>query len=84
VTKNPQGEYTNEKSILMLMIAGLFAAMPAFAAEQGHHDMDAKECIQHCAMQSESIDKKLNGCKTRLRWAKRPIVPRSWGNWKPS
>ncbi len=48
-----------KKSILMLMVLGQFVAMPALAAEQGHHDMDAKECIQHCAMQSESIDKKI-------------------------
>ena len=56
-----------KKSILMLMVAGLFAAMPALAVEQGHHDMDAKECIQHCAMQSESIDKKIERLQNEIK-----------------
>ena len=54
-----------KKSILMLMVAGLFAAMPVLAAEQGHHD--AKECIQHCAMQSESIDKKIERLQNEIK-----------------
>jgi hypothetical protein len=58
------------KSILMLMVAGLFAAMPALAAEQGHHDMDTKECIQHCAMQSESIEKKIERLQSEIEKGK--------------
>ena len=59
-----------KKSILMLMVVGLFAAMPALAVEQGHHDMDAKECIQHCAMQSESIDKKIERLQSEIEKGK--------------
>ena len=55
-----------KKSILMLMVAGLIAAMPALAAEQGHHDMDVKECIKHCAMRSESIDQKIERLQTEI------------------
>lgn len=54
-----------KKSILMLMVAGLFAAMPALAAEQGHQD--PKECIKHCAMQSESIDKKIERLQNEIK-----------------
>ena len=45
-----------KKSILMLMVAGLFAAMPVSAEKKM---MSAEEQIQHCALQSESIDKKI-------------------------
>ena len=59
-----------KKSILILMAVGLFAAMPALAVEQGHHDMDAKECIQRCAMQSESIDKKIERLQNEIKKGK--------------
>ena len=59
-----------KKSILMLMVAGLLASMPVLAAEQGHHDMDAKEYIQHCAMQSESIDKKIERLQNEIKKGK--------------
>lgn len=59
-----------KKSILMLMVAGFFAAMPALAVEQGHHEMDAKECIQRCAMQSESIDKKIERLQNEIKKGK--------------
>lgn len=59
-----------KKLILMLMAAALFAAMPVLAAEHGHHDMDAKECIQRCAMQSESIDKKIERLQNEIKKGK--------------
>lgn len=59
-----------KKSIMMLMVAGLLAAMPALAAEQGHHAMDAKECIQRCAMQSESIDQKIERLQNEIKKGK--------------
>ena len=59
-----------KKLILLLMVVGLFAAMPVLAAEQGHHDMDAKECIQHCAIQSESIDKKIERLQNEIKKGK--------------
>lgn len=55
-----------KKSILLLMIAGLLTATPALAAEHGHHEMDAKECMELCAMQSESIDKKIERLQNEI------------------
>ena len=57
-----------KKSILMLIVAGLFAAMPVLAAEQGHHD--AKECIQHCALQNEAIGKKIERLQGEIKKGK--------------
>lgn len=50
-----------KKSILLLLVAGIFAATPVLAAE---HEMSmtmkpASDCLQHCAQQSESITKKI-------------------------
>lgn len=58
-----------KKSILMLLVAGLFAAMPVLAAE-GHNDMAAKECIQRCAMQSESIVQKIERLQNEIKKGK--------------
>lgn len=57
-----------KKSILMLMVAGLFAAMPVLAAEQKM--MSAEEQIQHCALQSESIDKKIERLQKEVKAGK--------------
>ena len=54
-----------KKSILMLMVAGLFAAMPALAAE--HKMMSAEEQMQRCAEQSESIDKKIERLQSEIK-----------------
>lgn len=59
-----------KKSILMLIVAGLFAAMPASAAEQGHQVMDSKECIQRCALQSESIVQKIERLQNEIKKGK--------------
>ena len=54
-----------KKSILMLMVAGLFAAMPALATE--HAMMSAEEQMQRCAEQSESIDKKIERLQSEIK-----------------
>lgn len=59
-----------KKSILMLIVASLFAATPVLAAEQGHKDMDAKECIQHCALQSEAIGQKIERLQGEIKKGK--------------
>jgi nicotinic acid mononucleotide adenylyltransferase len=57
-----------KKSILMLMVAGLFAAMPVLAVEHGM--MSAKEQMQHCAEQSESIDMKIERLQKEIKKGK--------------
>lgn len=59
-----------KKSVLMLMVVGLFAAMPVLAAEQAHNEMEAKECIQRCAMQSESIVQKIERLQNEIKKGK--------------
>lgn len=54
-----------KKSILMLMVAGLLTAMPALAAN--HEKMSAEEQMQRCAMQSESIDKKIERLQGEIK-----------------
>lgn len=56
-----------KKSILMLMVVGFFAAMPVLAAEQGHKELEAKECIQLCAMESESIVQKIERLQNEIK-----------------
>jgi septal ring factor EnvC (AmiA/AmiB activator) len=57
-----------KKSILMLIVAGLFAAMPAIAVE--HEKMSPKEQMQRCAEQSESIDKKIERLQKEIKAGK--------------
>ena len=47
-----------KKSILMLMVVGLFAVMPALAAENAKSD-PSKECVIRCVAQSEDIVQKI-------------------------
>lgn len=47
-----------KKTILMLMVAGLFAVMPALAADPPEMKM-AGEHIQRCVLQSEAIGEKI-------------------------
>ena len=54
-----------KKSILMLMVAGLLTAMPALAAN--HEKMSAEEQMQRCAIQSESIDKKIERLQGEIK-----------------
>ncbi len=54
-----------KKSILMLMVAGLFAAMPALAVE--HEMMGSKEQMQRCAEQNEAIGQKIQRLKSEIK-----------------
>jgi biopolymer transport protein ExbB/TolQ len=58
-----------KKSILMLMVVGLFAAMPALAAENAKSD-SSKECVIRCVAQAESIVEKINRLKTEIESGK--------------
>lgn len=48
-----------KKLAVILMAVGLFGAMPAFAAEHDAMKMDTKEGMRECALQAESIQKKI-------------------------
>lgn len=58
-----------KKSIVMLMVAGLFAAMPVLAAEHGM--MSAEEQMRHCAEQSEAIDMKIERLQKEIKAGKK-------------
>jgi peptidoglycan hydrolase CwlO-like protein len=54
-----------KKTVLMLMVAVLFAAMPVFAAEHGM--MSADEQMQRCVEQNEAIDKKIERLQGEIK-----------------
>lgn len=54
-----------KKTILMLMVAGLFSAMPALAVEA--ETMSAKEQMQRCAEQNEAIGKKIERLQGEIK-----------------
>ena len=54
-----------KKSILMLMVVVLFAATSVLAADP--ETMSAKEQMQRCAEQSESIDKKIERLQGEIK-----------------
>jgi cell division protein FtsL len=55
-----------KKTILMLMVAGLFAAMPVVAVE--HHEMkSADEHVQRCVLQSEAIGQKIQRLQSEIK-----------------
>lgn len=60
-----------KKSVLALVIAGVFAAMPVAAAEQKQADMNLKEALQRCALQSETIDQKIDRLKSEIDQGKK-------------
>ena len=55
-----------KKTVLMLMVAGLFAAMPVVAAE----DESAGEHVQRCVLQSEAIGKKIERLQNEVKKGK--------------
>lgn len=55
-----------KKSILMLMVVGLLAAMPVLAAENAKSD-PCKECVIRCAMQSEDIVQKIKRLQNEVK-----------------
>jgi cell division protein FtsL len=55
-----------KKTILMLMVASLFAAMPVVAVE--HHEMmSADEHIQRCVLQNEAIGQKIQRLQSEIK-----------------
>jgi mevalonate pyrophosphate decarboxylase len=48
-----------KKLAVVLMVVGLFGAMPVLAAEHAGMKMDTKEGMRECAMQAESIQQKI-------------------------
>jgi len=52
---------------VILMALGLFGAMPAFAAEHEGMKMDTKEGMRECALQAESIQKKVKRIQSELK-----------------
>ena len=55
-----------KKLALMLMAVGLFA-MPVFAAEHEGMKMDTKEGVRDCALQAESIQKKMKRIQAEVK-----------------
>ena len=48
-----------KKSLVVLMVLGLFGAMPVLAADHNGMNMDTKEGVRECALQAESIQEKI-------------------------
>lgn len=64
-----------KKTILMMMVVGLFAAMPVGAAEKGTSLVAAEndtagEHVQRCVLQSEAIGKKIQRLRTEIKAGK--------------
>jgi len=56
-----------KKLAVILMAVGLFGAMPAFAAEHEGMKMDTKEGARECALQAESIQKKMKRIQSEIK-----------------
>ncbi|MBJ6802575.1 hypothetical protein [Geomonas propionica] len=52
---------------VVLVAVGLFVAMPAFAAEHEGMKMDTDEGVRECALQAESIQKKINRIQGEIK-----------------
>lgn len=48
-----------KKSLVMLMVLGLFGAMPVLAADHSGMKMDTSEGVRECAVKAESIQEKI-------------------------
>ena len=48
-----------KKSLVVLMVLGLFGAMPVLAADHSEMMMDSNEGVRECAFQAESIQEKI-------------------------
>lgn len=63
-----------KKLLWMLLIGGLFAAMPALAAEQkmagDHKMMSVEEHAQLCSVQSQTIDQKIKRLQSEIKKGK--------------
>lgn len=56
-----------KRLVVVLMAMGLFAAMPAFAAEHEGMKMDTKEGVRECAVQAETIQKKIKRVQGEIK-----------------
>lgn len=56
-----------KKLAVILMVVGLFGAVPVFAAEHEGMKMDTKEGVRECALQAESIQKKVKRIQGELK-----------------
>lgn len=56
-----------KKLAVIMMAVGLFGAMPVFAAEHEGMKMDTKEGVRECALQAESIQKKIKRIQTEVK-----------------
>ncbi len=52
---------------VVFMAVGLFGAMPAFAAEHDGMKMETKEGARECALQAESIQKKIKRIQGEIK-----------------
>lgn len=58
-----------KKTVLMMLVAGLFTAMPVLAVE--HHEMmSADEHVQRCALQNEAIGAKIERLQKEVKKGK--------------
>lgn len=55
-----------KKIVLVLMVVGLFGAMPAFAADHAGMKMDTAAGVRECALQAESIQEKIKRLDTEV------------------
>jgi uncharacterized protein YecE (DUF72 family) len=58
-----------KKTVLMLMVAGLFAVMPALAVEPPEMK-SAEEHVQRCVLQSEAIGVKIERLQGEIKKGK--------------
>lgn len=61
-----------KKSVLLLLVAGLFTAVPAFAAEHEKKDAQmSKECVQRCVLQTETLQQKIERLQSEIAQGKK-------------
>lgn len=58
-----------KKSIFMLAVSCLFAAIPALAVENAKSDL-SKECVIRCVAEAESLVEKIRRLKTEIEAGK--------------
>lgn len=65
------------KRLLVLAVAaGLFGAMPVFAADHGSMKMDTPEGVRQCALQAESIQEKVKRLETEIAKGEKSYSPK--------
>lgn len=52
---------------VVMMVVGLFGAMPVLAAEHDNMKMDTKEGVRQCALQAESIQQKVKRIQGEIK-----------------